>query len=109
PFPGRRTSHAFRGGNEADRGLRRAVALRPVPRAASDRRRVMDFPRHRFKKAWEWRELMAAKKTTPSEITEEYLARAKSDDTNSFLLVMEEEARSMAKAASGSAGALAGI
>jgi len=68
----------------------------------------MQFPRHTFKKAWEWRALLDAKKTTPKEIASEYLARIKSDTTNSFLTTMDQEAQTMA-AAAGTQGPLAGI
>lgn len=57
----------------------------------------MKFPREQFKKGWEWRALMAAKKVSAEEVAKEYLARAKSDKTNAFLTLMENEAISTAK------------
>ncbi len=63
----------------------------------------MKFPRHQFKKAWEWRSLLASKKVTSTEIFQEYLNRAKSDDTNSFLSLYDQPV------ASSSSGPLAGI
>jgi aspartyl-tRNA(Asn)/glutamyl-tRNA(Gln) amidotransferase subunit A len=71
----------------------------------------MQFPRHTFKKAWEWRALLDAKKVSAAEIASQYLERVKKDSTNSFLTVMEKEATETAKAVdSGSVkGPLAGI
>jgi aspartyl-tRNA(Asn)/glutamyl-tRNA(Gln) amidotransferase subunit A len=71
----------------------------------------MKFPRHTFKKAWEWRALLDAKKASSEEVTKEYLSRVKADSTNSFLSVMEEDALKAARAfdAAPKAGALAGI
>jgi aspartyl-tRNA(Asn)/glutamyl-tRNA(Gln) amidotransferase subunit A len=67
----------------------------------------MQYPRHLYKKAWELRSLLDAKKTSPSELANEYLARARADKTNSYLRLMEPEA---ATAAAGSfTGPLAGI
>jgi aspartyl-tRNA(Asn)/glutamyl-tRNA(Gln) amidotransferase subunit A len=71
----------------------------------------MLFPRHQFKKGWEWRKLLAEKKTSAVEIASEYLARAKADKTNSFLTLMGEEALTSAKKidAGQSKGALSGL
>jgi aspartyl-tRNA(Asn)/glutamyl-tRNA(Gln) amidotransferase subunit A len=67
----------------------------------------MQYPRHLYKKGWEWRALLDAKKISPAEIADEYLARARADKTNSYLLLMEDQAKA---AAMGSfTGALAGI
>jgi aspartyl-tRNA(Asn)/glutamyl-tRNA(Gln) amidotransferase subunit A len=72
----------------------------------------MDFPRHLYKKGWEWRALLRAKKVSAAEIAQEYLARARADKTNSYLCLTESGA--MAQAARHDAGesgdgALAGI
>lgn len=71
----------------------------------------MKFPRHTFKKAWEWRALLDSKKTSSEEITKEYLGRVKSDTTNSFLAVMEDDALKAARAfdSKPTTSALAGI
>lgn len=71
----------------------------------------MQFPRHQFKKGWEWRELLDAKKTSAAEVAKEYLARAKADQTNALLSVMEKEATAAASLvdSQGIKGALAGI
>jgi aspartyl-tRNA(Asn)/glutamyl-tRNA(Gln) amidotransferase subunit A len=71
----------------------------------------MKFPRHQYKKAWEWQALLRAKKVSAGEIAQEYLARAKSDATNSFLTLMEKEAHTAAQAvdAGGSKTAISGI
>ena len=71
----------------------------------------MQFPRHTFKKAWEWKELLNAKKISSAEITQEYLGRAKKDSTNSFISLTESSALAAAKKfdAAPSAAALAGI
>jgi aspartyl-tRNA(Asn)/glutamyl-tRNA(Gln) amidotransferase subunit A len=68
----------------------------------------MKFPRHTFKKAWEWRALLDDKKTTPAELAREYLSRIKADETNSFLTVTEQEAVAAAEKGAGG-GPLAGI
>jgi aspartyl-tRNA(Asn)/glutamyl-tRNA(Gln) amidotransferase subunit A len=71
----------------------------------------MQFPRHTFKKAWEWRALLESKKVSAAEIAGQYLERVKKDATNSFLTVMEKEATETAKAVDGGSmkGPLAGI
>lgn len=71
----------------------------------------MKFPRHQFKKGWEWRKLLSEKKTSSVEIATEFLARVKADKTNSFLARMEDDAMSAAKAfdAGQSKGKLAGL
>lgn len=71
----------------------------------------MQYPRHQFKKAWEWRALLDAKKISATEIASEYLARAKADKTNSFLLLTEKEAKQTASDVDAGkySGALAGI
>ena len=58
----------------------------------------MKFPRHLYKKGWEWRAELAAKKISAKEIAGEYLARAKADKTNSFLALMESDALLAAEA-----------
>jgi aspartyl-tRNA(Asn)/glutamyl-tRNA(Gln) amidotransferase subunit A len=50
----------------------------------------MKFPRHQFKKAWQWREALAKKEISTAELAKEYSARAKADTTNSFLTLMDE-------------------
>lgn len=50
----------------------------------------MKFPRHQFKKAWQWREALAKKQISAAELAKEYRDRAKADTTNSFLTLMEE-------------------
>ncbi len=57
---------------------------------------MMEYPRHLYKKGWEWRELLRAKKTSAREISEEFLSRARADKTNSFLSLMESEASTVA-------------
>jgi hypothetical protein len=42
----------------------------------------MKFPRHQFKKAWEWRKDLEAKKITSTDLTKDFLKRAKADTTN---------------------------
>ncbi len=56
----------------------------------------MEYPRHLYKKGWEWRALLRAKKTTAKEIAAEFMARARADKTNSFLTLMESQATLMA-------------
>jgi aspartyl-tRNA(Asn)/glutamyl-tRNA(Gln) amidotransferase subunit A len=56
----------------------------------------MQYPRHLYKKGWEWRALLRAKKTSAKEIAQEFLARARADKTNSFLTLTEEQANAMA-------------
>ena len=71
----------------------------------------MKFPRHTLKKAWEWKKDLQAKKISATEIANDYLKRAKSDTTNSFISLMEPQALAMAKEvdAGKKSGALAGI
>lgn len=52
----------------------------------------MQFPRHQFKKGWEWRSDLDAKKISARELASEYLGRVKADKTNAILLTMEKEA-----------------
>lgn len=56
----------------------------------------MEYPRHLYKKGWEWRALLRAKKTSAKEISQEFLARARNDKTNSFLTLMEAQASAVA-------------
>ena len=56
----------------------------------------MQYPRHLYKKGWEWRALLRAGKTSAAEIAQEYLARARADKTNSFLLLTESQAKAAA-------------
>lgn len=56
----------------------------------------MQYPRHLYKKGWEWRALLRAKKTSAKEIAQDFLARARADKTNTFLTLMEAEADRMA-------------
>jgi aspartyl-tRNA(Asn)/glutamyl-tRNA(Gln) amidotransferase subunit A len=53
---------------------------------------MMQFPRHQFKKGWEWRSDLDAKKISARELASEYLGRVKADKTNAILLTMEKEA-----------------
>jgi len=72
----------------------------------------MEYPRHLFKKGWEWRALLRAKKISAKEISAEFLSRARADKTNAFLALTEEQAtKAAARADSGESGdgALAGI
>ncbi len=50
----------------------------------------MKFPRHQFKKAWQWREALAKKEISVDELAKEYRQRAKADTTNAFLTLMDE-------------------
>lgn len=70
-----------------------------------------NLPRHQFKKAWEWRNLLDAGKTSAAEVAQEYLKRAKADQTNALLSVMEKEALAAAGQVDSAKlrGALAGI
>lgn len=52
----------------------------------------MPFPRHQFTKGWEWRERLDGKKISATDLAKEYLGRIKSDQTNSFLTIMEQDA-----------------
>jgi len=56
----------------------------------------MEYPRHLYKKGWEWRALLCAKKISAKEISAEFMARARADKTNSFLSLMENHASMMA-------------
>lgn len=56
----------------------------------------MEYPRHLYKKGWEWRALLRAKKISAKEISAEFMARARADKTNSFLTLMESHANAMA-------------
>lgn len=72
----------------------------------------MEYPRHLYKKGWEWRALLRAKKVSAAEIAQEYLARARADKTNSYLLLTEEQAKAQAArhdAGEMGDGALAGV
>lgn len=55
------------------------------------------FPRHQFKKGWELRAMLEAKKVSAVGLATEYLDRIKKDQTNSFLLSMEKEALASAE------------
>lgn len=71
----------------------------------------MKLPRHLFKKAWEWRRELDSRVVTSEQITEEYLARARADKTNSFITVSAEAALASARAydEAPGGGPLAGI
>lgn len=71
----------------------------------------MKLPRHKFKKAWEWKADLKAGKTKSVAITEEYLDRIEKDDSNSYITVCREQALAEAQAfdKNPGAGALAGI
>jgi aspartyl-tRNA(Asn)/glutamyl-tRNA(Gln) amidotransferase subunit A len=68
----------------------------------------MEYPRHLYKKGWEWRALLKAKKVSAPEIAQEYLARARADKTNSYLRLTEEQANAAAAKYDG-ASALSGL
>ncbi|HEY8279328.1 MAG TPA: Asp-tRNA(Asn)/Glu-tRNA(Gln) amidotransferase subunit GatA [Bdellovibrionota bacterium] len=70
---------------------------------------MMQYPRHLYKKAWEWRAQLGTGKTTPAKVAEEYLARIKADKTNSFLTLMEAETKAAATKVNAAKGPLAGI
>lgn len=57
----------------------------------------MKLPRHRMTRAWQWREKLLNKETTPKEITQEYLKRIEEDQTNSFVSVQAEAALKQAE------------
>ncbi len=71
----------------------------------------MEYPRHLYKKGWEWKALLRAKKISAGEIAQEYLARARSDKTNAFLTLTPEHAESAASQIDKGAGTgpLAGL
>ncbi|MCO5141461.1 MAG: Asp-tRNA(Asn)/Glu-tRNA(Gln) amidotransferase subunit GatA [Oligoflexia bacterium] len=58
------------------------------------------LPKEKWKKAWEWKKLLAEKKTSPKEICEEYLKRAEQDKTNAFIKLTPEWARGVAQSVS---------
>jgi aspartyl-tRNA(Asn)/glutamyl-tRNA(Gln) amidotransferase subunit A len=72
---------------------------------------MSQFPRHQFRKAWEWRQSLDAGKVSAAEVAQEYLSRAKADQTNALLSVMEKEALAAAGLVDSQKirGALAGI
>ena len=71
----------------------------------------MKFPRHEFKKGWEWAAMLRDKKIRADELSSQFMARVKADKTNSFLTVMEKEAKEMAALAdkNGYTKAISGI
>jgi aspartyl-tRNA(Asn)/glutamyl-tRNA(Gln) amidotransferase subunit A len=71
----------------------------------------MKFPRHTLKKAWELRSQLDTKKMSATDVAKDYLARAKADQTNSFIGLTEVQAMAAAKEvdAGKRSGALAGI
>src|SRR5688500_18399844 len=85
PLSRRRSHPASRRGSVSDPGLRRAVDLRSVQGSASDWRRMMKFPRHYLQNSWELRSQLDSKKLSATELAKDYLARAKADQTNSFI------------------------
>ena len=69
----------------------------------------MAFPRHSFKKAWEWRAKLDSKEISAKELTQEYLLRARADKTNSFITLTEDLAKSAAEKIQNMSSTFSGI
>ncbi len=55
------------------------------------------LPRHKYKKAWEWRQELDAGSISCESITQTYLEKIAADKTNSFITVCADEALSKAR------------